>query len=333
MPAGVSPDPPPEVGLARPVARIPAENALPGGSRYELKYDGFRLVMHVQNGTATLWSRQRKDLTRSFPDLAAAAVAQLPDGVTIDGEAVVWTDGRLDFDTLLRRLNAGRGLTAIAREKPASFVAFDILTVAGQDARSLRLDDRRALLEELAADWMPPLNLSPVTRDADEAAEWFDAFTASGVEGLVVKAGAGAYRGGERDWLKVKHRDTIDVICAAVTGPREHPRDLVIGLPVDGELRIVGRSTPLGAAASRDLSQMLQPPQAPHPWPTEVKPGAVDRFNRSGREPVQLTLVEPIVVEISADIAMTGTSFRHAVRFLRARPEIPTAEVTQLHRR
>lgn len=96
---------------------------------------------------------------------------------------------------------------------------------------------------------------------------------------------------------------------------------------MDGELRIVGRTSSLDAESSKQLGKMLTPPEGEHPWPTEVKPGAVDRFNRGGRKSVTLTLVEPLVVEVSADVAMTGYSFRHVVRFLRPRPELDPAEV------
>ena len=48
-----------------------------------------------------MWSRQGKDLTAQFPDVAAAAVAQLPDGCVVDGELVALDpDGRLSFDLL-----------------------------------------------------------------------------------------------------------------------------------------------------------------------------------------------------------------------------------------
>lgn len=133
---------------------------MPGGARYEPKWDGFRLLMFVDEDV-TLWSRQGKNLTHGFPELVAAAADQLPLGVILDGEAVVWSEDRLDFDALLRRLNAGSSTRArMVRELPASYVAFDLLAVAGQDTRGLRLDDRRALLEELAGSWEPPLNLS-----------------------------------------------------------------------------------------------------------------------------------------------------------------------------
>jgi hypothetical protein len=75
---------------------------------------------------------------------------------------------------------------------------------------------------------------------------------------------------------------------------------------------------------------MLRPPVKKHPWPTQIRPGALDRFNRSGRYMIDLTLVKPIVVEISADAALSVISFRHLVRYLRARPELRRADVAPL---
>jgi hypothetical protein len=126
--------------------------------------------------------------------------------------------------------------------------------------------------------------------------------------------------------LKLKHRETIDVICGAVIGPITQPSEVVAGLVLGGELRIVGRSTPLKTRDSRELTRWLQPPSGEHPWPTVVKGTALDRFNRD-KEPVALTLVEPLVVEVSADTAWSGRSFRHPLRILRARPELSPADV------
>jgi len=55
--------------------------------------------------------------------------------------------------------------------------------------------------------------------------------------------------------------------------------------------------------------------------PCGLKPGALSRFN-PGRKPVELTLVEPVVAEVSADTARVGGSFRHAVRFVRLRSDL-----------
>jgi hypothetical protein len=126
--------------------------------------------------------------------------------------------------------------------------------------------------------------------------------------------------------LKLKHRETIEIVCGAVIGPITQPSEVVAGLILDGELRIVGRSAPLKTADARELARWLRPPLSAHPWPVRVKGTSLDRFNRD-KEPVTLTLVEPVVVEVSADTAWSGRSFRHALRVLRARPELSPADV------
>ncbi|MGW8566776.1 hypothetical protein [Isoptericola sp. NPDC055881] len=147
------------------------------------------------------------------------------------------------------------------------------------------------------------------------------------MEGLVVKGAGQTYRGGQRDWLKVKHRSTLDVICGAVIGPRSAPQQVVAGLPIDGKLRIVGRSTPPNPHIRRTLAAHLWAPAGPHPWPEQVSPGAFGRFGND-RGPVDLTLVEPLVVEVSADAAWSGRSFRHQLRVTRVRPDAEVAGVT-----
>jgi ATP-dependent DNA ligase len=104
------------------------------------------------------WAQQK----RYFPDLAAAAAGQIPSGFVLDGEAVIWSGGRLDFEALQARMTTSKAkLPVLAREVPASFVAFDVLAAAGHDIRGIPLSGRRELLEALATNWDPPLNLSP----------------------------------------------------------------------------------------------------------------------------------------------------------------------------
>lgn len=288
---------------------------------YEPKWDGFRLAISRPDIGATLWSRNGTDLTGIFPELAAAAAAQLPPGCVVDGEAVIWTDDRLDFDALQHRMARGeRAATTLAAEMPSSYVAFDVLAVEDTDVRHLPLAVRRTLLEQLAVDWVPPLHLSPWTADIELAREWYATLPATGIEGLVVKGAAQTYRGGERQWLKVKHRATADVVAAAVTGSLARPETLVLGRWDGGELRIIGRTTPLSAAAARQLAPLLHAPTE-HPWPLRVNSSVIDRFSR-GRDPVELLRIEPLTVEVSADVAKAGESFRHAVRFVRARPDV-----------
>ncbi|GAA4157243.1 ATP-dependent DNA ligase [Gryllotalpicola daejeonensis] len=313
---------PPTVALAKAVPAIPESNGLPGGAVYEPKWDGFRLTI-IKDGDVHLWSRQKRELTDAFPDLARAAHDQLPDGVIVDGEAIVWSEGRLDFGALQQRLvlrHERREREVSAR--PAAYAAFDVLAVDYRDARELGFADRRSLLEELAGGWQEPLTLSPATRDEDEAAEWFATLPEQGIEGLVVKGAAQPYRGNRRDWVKVKHRDTVDVIVGAVNGTIAHPRELIIGLPDDdGALRIVGHSTALSSAAAGELKGVIAKPAGSHPWPKTRE------ANRWRHESSELTLVEPFVIEISADTARDDGVFRHPVRFVRLRPEMTPADL------
>ncbi|UOD83357.1 ATP-dependent DNA ligase [Paenarthrobacter ureafaciens] len=262
-----------------------------------------------------------------FPDLAAALEAQVPPGVVLDGEAVIWNGDRLDFDALQRRMGTARAvLPGVVKELPAAFAAFDVLAVAGHDVRGIPFTGRRALLEELATDWAAPLNLSPTTTDRDLAKTWLQDLPATGIEGLVFKGSNQPYQGGARTWLKLKHKDLTDVVCAAVIGPITAPQAIIAGLPVDGQLRIVGRSTVLTTATARELSRYLRPAKPGHPWPEDISETALNRFSKD-KSPVHLTLVDPIVVEIAADVAWTGNAYRHPINYVRARPELDPADV------
>lgn len=318
--------PPIAVALAKLVKSFPGPRALPGGLWAEPKWDGYRTIALVQPDGVTLWSRQGKELTRMLPDLAAAIQEQVPPGVALDGEAIIWNGDRLDFEALQRRKVTSRAaLPALVRELPAAYAAFDVLTVAGQDIRSVPFTGRRQLLEELARQWTAPLNLSPATTDMDVAKTWMKDLPATGVEGLVFKEGSQPYDP-SRAWLKLKSKNTFDVVCAAVTGPITQPQAIIAGLPVNGELQIVGRSSVLSTRVGRELGRQLHPARSGHPWPEEVSESSLNRFSKD-KGPVHLTLVEPIVVEISADVAWTGKSFRHPVRYLRARPELDPSDV------
>lgn len=174
-----------ELALAKAVPAVPTR----AETQFESKFDGFRVALVVEDGGVTLFSRNGTDLTTRFPELLAAAAAEVPDGCVLDGEAVIWGGDRLDFDALQRRMGAGAATARrLAAEQPASFVAFDVLAVLGRDVRGMPLSDRRRLLEELAAGFSPPLELSPATTDRAEAIRWWDDFAHTGIEGVMANS-------------------------------------------------------------------------------------------------------------------------------------------------
>jgi ATP-dependent DNA ligase len=316
------------VELAKPVQVIPPRSALPGGCLYEPKWDGYRLVIVRTAAGTRLWSKQGRDLTDRFPDVAAAARAQVPAGTVVDGEVVIWNGSRLDFGLLQRRMvSAVSRIAAQVAAHPASYVAFDLLASGGEDLRDQRLSRRRAALEEVAARWAPPLQLSPSTSDPAEARRWFEDFRAAGVEGLVAKGAGTRYAPGRREWLKVKSWETTEVLAGGVIGALEQPSQLVAGRYRDGELMVVGRTSPLSPAQSFELAALLTPAGGDHPWPDRIGTG---RFG-GGRLSVPLTRVEPeVVVEVSADAALQAGVFRHPLRFVRVRPDLRVDDVPPL---
>ena len=325
LPAGLAG--PITVELARAEERIPAPDAMPGGSRYEPKWDGFRGSLQIGNGSARLWSKNGTDLATRFPEIIAAAAPVVPEGSVVDGELIIWSDDRLAFDLLQHRFAGGPAhAREQARDHPASYVAFDLLALAGEDLRARPLRDRRAALETLARNWSPPLQLSPMTDDIEVARRWMTDYHPAGVEGLMIKGADTRYEPGLRRWVKYKLRQTTEVLVGAVIGPIKRPDSIVAGLYRNGELVIAGRSVPLTAAQSRSLATVLTPASADHPWPDTV---ASNRFG--GRDRVTLTRVQPTVVaEVTADAALQGGVWRHPLRFIRFRPELHAADIPTL---
>ena len=316
------------VQLSKPVREIPPAHALPGGCLYEPKWDGYRLVV-VRGGSSTrVWSKQGRDLTDRFPDVVAAAVAQVPAGTVLDGEVVIWNGSRLDFGLLQQRMSSSPGrIRALVATAPASYVAFDLLAAGGTDLRDLRLTRRRTELEAMAGRWAPPLQLSPATSDPAEARQWFDDFRTAGIEGLVVKGAGTRYAPGRREWLKVKSWETTEVVAGGVIGPIGRPSQLVAGRYRDGELVVVGRTSPLNAEHAAELADVLTPAGDDHPWPERIGTG---RFG-GGKLSVALTRVEPTaVVEVSADAALQAGVFRHPLRYVRIRPDLRPGDLDPL---
>lgn len=84
------------------------------------------------NATTRTLSRRDTDLTLAFPEISAAADMELPDDTVLDGELVIWHEGRLAFELLQSRLNSTPAKAARqAADCPAHYVAFDLLGPPG----------------------------------------------------------------------------------------------------------------------------------------------------------------------------------------------------------
>lgn len=241
-----------QVALAAPVRSLPRG----AGLAYEPKFDGHRLVVVRTPGDVLLQARSGRLVTGAFPDLVAAA-RRLPAGTVLDGEVVVWHGGRTDFALVQRRAAAATTARAavLARTLPASYAAFDVLELAGEDVRGRPYERRRALLVDLLSPLGPPLQPVPMTTDPEVAETWYETLPASGIEGLVVKRLDQAYPAGRRGWRKLRHTEVRDAAVIGYTGTARRPRALVLALPVEDETPLV--SSPLTAVQRAELAAEL----------------------------------------------------------------------------
>lgn len=288
---------------------------------WEPKFDGFRCV----TAGGKLYSRRGTDLTSFFPDLAPVLAARLPADLVVDGELCAWdTDaGRLDFPSLQARMTAGRRIRSVAQRRPAQLVAFDVLAAGDEDLRPRPLRERRRVLEGALSGLASPIVLCQQTDEQAVAEEWFRTLTAGGVEGLVIKSADGSYptRDGQRTWWKVKAKATLDMVAIGYTGTATSPSTLVLAFPGDvdddGTPRTAGSTTVLTKAAARLVTPLLRPTGA-----------SFERtFVWGASAPSTVSVIEPIVVEVSADASAETGVLRHAARLQRARPDLDVADL------
>jgi bifunctional non-homologous end joining protein LigD len=199
-----------EPQLAKLVERVP-----PGpGWAHEVKFDGYRLQLRVQDGKATLRTRKGLDWTTKFAAIAKVA-AGLPDCM-LDGEAVALDrHGAPDFAALQAALSEGRSEDLI-------FFAFDLLFAEGEDLRKLPLQDRKAHLKDLL-DGLKGKHPGLVYVEHFETGG--DAVLKSAcrmhLEGIVSKELDASYQSGRTgSWTKAKCRAGHEVIIGgwAMTG-------------------------------------------------------------------------------------------------------------------
>jgi bifunctional non-homologous end joining protein LigD len=191
------------------------------GWLYEPKWDGYRAIVTLRGGAATLTSRNGKDLTERFRDVARAVVhaVRTPSAV-LDGEVCALDEsGASRFESL--QSGAGRLVLMV----------FDLLVLDGEPVHRRPLTERRWLLENVLDPASDAVRLSPAFEDGPALLK---AATGQGLEGVVAKRADAPYRPGRRtpEWQKLKLRleDDFPIVgFTRGTGRREKLGALVLG--------------------------------------------------------------------------------------------------------
>jgi len=333
--------PPIEPMLAKAAETFPSDD----GWLFEPKWDGFRAIVFRDGDEVLIQSRDLKPLGRYFPELEAPLRSALPERCIVDGEVVIVGPAGLDFEALLLRIHpAASRVALLAAETPASFVAWDLLALDDDDLRETPQAVRRSRLETALGEPVPPIHLTPATRDRATAVDWFDRFEGAGLDGVIAKRLDAPYQPGKRAMLKLKHRRTADCVVAGFrwhkNGPGTHVGSLLLGLYDDGgHLHHVGITSSFSWDRRAELVQELAPLRVnasqDHPWGEWAEwaaagsadasgqrlPGATSRWNR-GKDLSWEPLRPERVVEVAFD-HLQGDRFRHATTFVRWRPDKP----------
>ncbi|UXT53233.1 ATP-dependent DNA ligase (plasmid) [Agrobacterium tumefaciens] len=174
----------------------------PQGDRWsaEIKWDGYRLAVHIEPTGVRILTKGGHDWTKRFPAIEAAARQLGVTSAILDGEAVLYDDlGRSDFNLLQASLG-GRGGKA---SSDAVFMAFDLMYLDGHDLTRTELRVRRHLLDDLISDRSGAIHFSEDIEGDPDAI--FRAAEEHGLEGIIFKDRDSSYRSGRLgDWLKVK---------------------------------------------------------------------------------------------------------------------------------
>ena len=217
------------------------EDKPPAGDEWlhELKFDGYRMLCHLNPGGVRFWSRNKKDWTHKFPHLGKA-IKEFPASTAIlDGEVVaVDSKGRSSFQKLQQAMKTG--------DAGFIFHVFDLIYLDGFNLTRMPLRMRKSLLETLfeSVPAKSPLRYSDHVEG--DGAKFFKQACNYGIEGIVSKLADSAYESTRtRTWVKVKCVKRQEFVIAGFTlSDKDFPGfgALILGVYDKGKLIYAGRA-------------------------------------------------------------------------------------------
>ncbi len=296
--------------------------SLPTGEEWlhEVKWDGMRVLVHVEDGRLRLLSRNENDVTASFPELHG--LAGLGRGLVLDGEVVALAEGVPSFAALAERMHVHDPARAarLALGTPVTLLVFDVLAVDGEDLIGRPLDERRTTLEGLGlADvaWQVPAAY-------DDGPMLLEATRSQGLEGVVSKRRSSCYHPGRRsaDWLKFPHRATASYVVGgwrAETDSTTRLGAVLVGEPGPDGLRYRGRvGSGIAGKAGQRLLEVLRPLESAEPPFADEVP----RVDAAGTTWLRAEVVVDVV-----SLGRTGTGRLRQPSYARLRVDLTPADL------
>jgi bifunctional non-homologous end joining protein LigD len=247
---------------------------------FEIKWDGYRAIAFLENGSVRLVSRNHNDLTPRYPELCELTKFVKAKAAILDGEVVVLDgQGRSSFSLMQQRTGIRKhGRQATPRsELPVLYYAFDLLYLDGYDLRQVWLEERKRVLMEI-------LTAGEIARYSDHYAgqgmALFDAAKEKGLEGILAKRRNSCYEERRsREWLKIKITQTVDCVVGGYTDPdgtRQYFGSLVLGLynKKKGLIHVGQAGTGFDHGTLKQIAAILKPietSQIPFTGPVDAR--------------------------------------------------------------
>lgn len=228
--------------LARPAPAPPDS----GDYSYELKWDGLRALIALDEGQIRIHGRNRLDLTRQFPELLIPDEAFRATSALFDGEIVCLDgQGKPDFSAVIHRMQqkSPGGLERARAKHPSVCYVFDCLYLDGRAVINEPLSRRR----EWLADALRSSTAFRLSQVVEEGPAFFEAARQMGLEGIMAKQRHSPYLPGRRSdaWLKIKTRQTLECLIIGYTrgkGDRgESFGALHLAQRAEGQLKYLGK--------------------------------------------------------------------------------------------
>ncbi len=243
--------------LLRPMLAVSASPFDSEDYIFEVKWDGYRCLSYLEGGATVLWSRNGINLTSKFPELALlhTRIRQTPS--VLDGEIVVFENGKPSFAGLQSRgrMNDLKRIGRSSSECPAVFIVFDLLYANAKNIMEMAIEKRKELLAGIVESNDEIVVSQFINGNGKEL---FKACVAKGMEGVVAKKLGSVYLPGRRSsyWQKFRHTREADLV---VCGYQPHSSgrrlgSLVLGGYKEGKLVYQGK---VGSGFSEKESEAL----------------------------------------------------------------------------
>ncbi|MBC8649335.1 DNA ligase D [Pseudomonas sp. MTM4] len=254
--SGAKPAPLPD--SLKPQLATLVESVPDGDWRYEIKFDGYRIMARIESGKVQLFTRNGHDWTAKMPQQAEALAALGLESAWLDGEVVVPNEeGTPDFQALQNAFEIGRSGTIL-------YYLFDLPFLNGMDLREVPLEERRAALSQLLeANDNELLRFSADFTEQPESV--LDSACQMKLEGLIGKRAGSTYVSKRSNsWVKIKCKNRQEFIIVGFTDPKGTRAGfgaLLLGLHNDeGELHYAGKvGTGFNQATLKSLHAKLKP--------------------------------------------------------------------------